>query len=61
MFNIPWIHIGLKEIILILYGSFKYTIFIKVWLNYNSEVTLIWYNCCIKQTLITDKLLLSNN
>jgi len=47
-----------KKFILILYGSFKYTIFIKVRLNYSSEVILIWYNFYIKWELIIDNLLL---
>jgi hypothetical protein len=38
----------------------KYTIFIKVWLNYDNKAILIWYNRCIKWTLIIDKLLLLN-
>jgi len=41
-----------------LYGSLKkYAIFIEVWLNYSIKVILIWYNHCIKQTLIIDELL----
>jgi len=43
------------------WSMYKYTIFIKVWLNYSNEVILIWYNFGIKKALIIDKLLFSNN